>query len=253
MSLLRLENDPVHEVADDGGQEDHEGIDHPLHQGQGHHVAIGHMADFVAHHRLHFVTVHLLQQARAHRHQGVVAVPARGEGVGVRGVEDADLRHLDAGGLGLARHGGHQPLLEGRGGAVDDLDAHGALGHALGHQEGDDRAGEADQRRPDQHRRQIQIDAVSLQEALETQQLENQADDQEDGDVSREKEKDAFHVVVHSRGKGCGRLPGPVPLGGGPPWRVILPEDPVPALSSGTTNSGPGSGKKRLDSSRSAL
>ena len=47
-------------------------------------------------------------------------------------VVDADFRHLDAGGLGLAAHGVEQPELAFAARLVDQLHAGGALGHPLG-------------------------------------------------------------------------------------------------------------------------
>jgi hypothetical protein len=93
----------VDDAADDPRQDDDEGVQHALDQRQRHHVAVGDVADLVADHGLDLVLVHVLQQAGADRHQGVVAVPAGGEGVRRRRVEDADLRHADAALLGLPR------------------------------------------------------------------------------------------------------------------------------------------------------
>lgn len=40
-----------HPMADHPGQENHESVDYPLNQSQGDHVAVSHMADFMAQYR----------------------------------------------------------------------------------------------------------------------------------------------------------------------------------------------------------
>ena len=135
-------DDPAHHPC----QHQHEGVEHALQQGHGHHVAVGHVRDLVAKHRLGLVGLHLPQQAGGHRHQGVVAVGTGGEGVDLRGVIDRHLGHADAGGLGLALHRGQQPTLGVVARLGDHVGAGGALGRALGHQQRDDRAAKAEQR-----------------------------------------------------------------------------------------------------------
>ncbi len=61
MALLGLEDQAVDQVPDDSGEEDDEGVHHPLEQGQGYHIAVGYMADFMAHHGLYLVPGHMLE------------------------------------------------------------------------------------------------------------------------------------------------------------------------------------------------
>ncbi len=48
MASLAFENHPVDNMPHDPGQEDNEGIDNPLNQGQSHHIAVGNMADLMS-------------------------------------------------------------------------------------------------------------------------------------------------------------------------------------------------------------
>lgn len=50
-----FEDNPIHKVTDDAREENHEGVDHTLYQGQGDHVAVGDVADFMGEHSLGFV------------------------------------------------------------------------------------------------------------------------------------------------------------------------------------------------------
>jgi hypothetical protein len=72
LAFFVLEDHLVDEVADDAGEEHHEGVHHALHQRQGDHVAVGHVADFVGQYRTHFIGREALEQALGHRDQRVV-------------------------------------------------------------------------------------------------------------------------------------------------------------------------------------
>src|SRR5690606_41871792 len=97
----------VHHPADHARQYDHEGVEHPLQQGHGHHVAVGHVADLVCQHGLGLVVVHRAQQAGGHRHQRVVAVGAGCEGVVLGVVVEHHLFHDVGVRLFLTSHSGH--------------------------------------------------------------------------------------------------------------------------------------------------
>jgi hypothetical protein len=73
VTSLGLEHHAVHKVPDDPRKENHEGVHHSLNQRQRHHVAIGHVADFMGQHSLSFLAGHGLQQAGAYGDQGAVA------------------------------------------------------------------------------------------------------------------------------------------------------------------------------------
>ena len=129
------------EVADDAGhdagEEHHEGVHHPLDQGQGHHVAVGHVAHLVGQHGFRLVAAHAVEQTGGDGDEGVVTAGAGGKGVHLGGVVDPHFRHLDASLTGLTGNSAHQPVLGLVAGLLDDLDAIAALGHPLGHQQGD--------------------------------------------------------------------------------------------------------------------
>ena len=78
-TILVLEDHPVDKASDDPGEEHDEGVYHTLDQGQGHHVAIGHVADLVGHDSLHFVGAEALEHALGDSHQRSIAIPAGGE------------------------------------------------------------------------------------------------------------------------------------------------------------------------------
>jgi hypothetical protein len=67
--LLALAQEGVDGVTDNPRQEDNEGIDHTLNQGQGHHVAVGDVRHLVGENRLGLFTRHALQQAGRHGDQ----------------------------------------------------------------------------------------------------------------------------------------------------------------------------------------
>ena len=121
------------------------------------HVAVGDVAHLVREHGLGLLLRHAVQQAGADRDQRGVAARAGGERVRLRRIEDADLRHADAGGLRLALHGVDEPALGGVGRLRDDPHAHHALGRPLGHRERDERAGEADDGREDQQLAEVEV------------------------------------------------------------------------------------------------
>ena len=135
VTALGLEYHPVHGVADDACQEHDEGVYHALDHGQGDHVAVGHMADFMGQHRAHFLRAKALQQAGAHRYQRGVAIPAGGEGIGSLGGKYAHFGHAYARLPGQFLHGGEQPLLIAVAGLFDDVGAGAALGHPLGQEQ----------------------------------------------------------------------------------------------------------------------
>ena len=85
-------------------------------------------------------------------------------------IEDADLRHADAGGLRLAAHGFDQPALGGVARLLDDAHAHHALGDELGHRERDERAGETEDGGEDQQGVEIEPDALLVEDAVDAEQ-----------------------------------------------------------------------------------
>jgi len=128
MAPLGPENDAVDEMADDTGEKDDECVDHPLDQRQGHHVAVGHMADLMPQNTLHLVTVHGPKQPRAHGHQRAVSPHAGGKGVGVRRFVNSHLGHADARLLCQMLHRLEEPGLIRIARRADDLGARHPLG-----------------------------------------------------------------------------------------------------------------------------
>ena len=155
LALAVAGQEAVHHAAHHARQHDDEGVQHALQQGHGHHVAVGDVRHLMAQHGLGLVLVHRTQQAGRHRHQGIVAVGAGGEGIDLRRIVDGDFRHADTGRLGLALHGGHQPALGIVARLLDHLGAGGALGHPLGGQQRDQRSAEAEDGGEDQQPSQL--------------------------------------------------------------------------------------------------
>ncbi len=185
VTAFGFKHDAVYHVAYDGGEKIYEGVDDALYQRHGDHVAVGDVAKLVAEHRFHFVGVHVMQQAGADGDQGMVAVGAGGEGVRFRGVEHADFRHADAGLLGQAGDGHHQPLLGLVLRPVYDFYAHGVFGHPFGHEQGDDGAGHADDGRHGEQGFQVEVDALRVEGVAQAEHAKNNAYRDHDREVGR--------------------------------------------------------------------
>ena len=188
-----FEDQPVDQMTDHAGDEDDEGVHHPLNQRQCHHVAVGDVGHLVAQHRLGFVAGHAAQQAAADRHQGAVAIHAGGEGVDVRCVVNGDLRHADAGGLRLSAHGFDQPDFGLIARLVDDAGAGHALGRPFGERQRDQGATKTNHRGEHQQRPQVEVHAFRVQDAVDAQQPQDDAQYQNDGQVRDQKKGNTFH------------------------------------------------------------
>ena len=104
------------------------------------------------HHRLDFIRAETLQHAIGYGYQGSILVPAGGKGVSRPRWEDSHFRHAD---IGLTRQlcdGINQPLLLAIGWRFNHPYAGTAFGHPLGHQQGNECTGEADDCAKDQQR-----------------------------------------------------------------------------------------------------
>ncbi len=193
LAFFVLEDHLVDEVADDAGEEHHEGVHHTLHQRQGDHVTVGHVADLVGQHGAHFIGREALQQALGHGYQRVVAVPAGGEGVGLVGREDTHFGHLDA---GLARQlfdRLQQPLLVAGARLADDLGAGGHLRHPLGDEQRNQGAGEAEHGAEHQQAAEVEVNPVGGHEPVETEQAQGNACNQHHREVGGYKQQNAHH------------------------------------------------------------
>jgi len=144
-AALVLQHHAINHEADHPCEEHHEGVHHPLDQGQRHHVAIGHMADLVADDGFDLAFAHVLQQPGADCHQGFVAVGPGGEGVWLPGWENGHLRHADAGFFGQGGDRFEQPALRGVGGPFNDLCLRGPLGEPLRQQQRNEGPAKAEQ------------------------------------------------------------------------------------------------------------
>ena len=193
VAALGLEDDAIDEVADHPGEEDHEDVDHTLDEGEGDHVAVGDVAHLVGEHAVDLVLGHAAEQPGADGDQRAVATRAGGEGVRLRGVVDRHLGHRNSRGLGVLSDGLHQPQLHLGAGIPDHLGTGGALGHPLGQGEGDEGSTHPVDRGEDQERPEIQIDPLLVEKAVDPEELEDDAQHHEDGDVGGEEESDAFH------------------------------------------------------------
>ena len=170
---------------------------------QGRHLVSKHGFDLVA--------GHALQQARTHRDQRRIASRARGEGVHVRRRIDGDLGRLDAGLAGLSLHDVEEPGLDLVARLRDDLRACRALGHPLGHREGNKRAAEADDER--QHQQGLEIDARArlVEDAVDAQQPQHDAENENDGQVGGQEQGNTFeHVCLSPRQLDCVQLRHPI-------------------------------------------
>ncbi len=196
MAALGLEHRLVDKVADDARQENDEGIDHTLDQGQGHHVAVGDVADFVSEHGLRFVPRHVVEQAGADRDQRAVLVHAGGEGVDVRRVIDRHIGHADSGTLRLAPYGFHQPAFALIGRRFDDLRAGHELGRPLGHRQRDECAAETNHTGEHQQRSQVEPTRGILQVAVDAQQPHRDVEDEQNGQVGDQEQDNAFEHVT---------------------------------------------------------
>ncbi|MCY1300232.1 hypothetical protein D9M70_497930 [compost metagenome] len=170
------------------------------------------MADLVGQHGFHFIGGEALQQALAHGHQCIVAVPAGGEGVGLVGGEDADFRHLDAGFAGQLLDGLQQPLLVAGAGLGDDLGTGAHLRHPLGDEQRNQGAGEAEHGTENQ-----QAAVVLAGETVYAQQFQGDAGNHQDCKVRGQEQQNAHHdwngLLTAESGFVCGVYKGR-------PWRI---------------------------------
>ena len=182
----------VDRIAGDLGNHDHKGVHHALDQGQGHHVAVGHVADFVGQHRFYFITAHMLKQTGAHRHQRVVAAGAGGEGIGLGRLEDRHLGHGNARPLGLGAHGLHQPGFNLVAGLFNHIGAGGLFRHPLRDRQGDERAAHPED--GGKHEQGPHIEPLLGKEAIHAQHTHGDAQHHHDGQVGHQKQKYTFHI-----------------------------------------------------------
>ncbi len=151
-------------------------------QGQGDHVAIGNVGNFVAEHRHDFFFGHAAQQARGYGDQSIILESAGGKGIGLAFV-NGHFGAANTGTVGQLVHGIDQPGLFGIGGGirVNDTGVHALLGHPFAHQQGDNGAGKTDQSRENQQLSQVQT--LRVQVTSHTQNIHGGAEHQHDGQV----------------------------------------------------------------------
>src|SRR5690606_14007222 len=123
-----------------------------------------------------------------------------GEGVDFRRVVDADLGHRDARRFGLPLHGGEQPGLAFVARLGDQVQAGGALGHPLGHGQGNEGATEAE------YRGEQQQGAVVAQGDAEDvlQHAHDDAEQDQHRQVGGKEQGDSLEHGGFSRGGGGG-------------------------------------------------
>ncbi len=189
-AVLVLQDGLVDEVAEDPREEHHEGVHHALDQCQGDHVAVGDVTDLVGEDGFHLIGRETFEQALADRDQRVVLVPAGGEGVGLVGGEDADLRHLDAGFAGQLFDGLQQPLFVTGARLADDFGTGAHLRHPLGDEQRDQRTGETEHGAEDQ-----QAAVILAGEAVHPEQFQGDAGNHQDCQVGGQEQQDAHHGV----------------------------------------------------------
>ena len=81
MASLGLEHHTVDGVTNNPGEKHDEGVHDTLNQGEGDHIPVGDVSDFMGQHGAHLALVETAQQACAHRHQRFITVPAGGKRV----------------------------------------------------------------------------------------------------------------------------------------------------------------------------
>ncbi len=94
---------------------------------------------------------------------------------------------------GLTAHSLDQPPLNGVARLLDDVHAHRPLRHPLGEREGDERAAEAEHGGEDQQSPQVEAGAALVEDAVDPEQAQGDAQDHQDGDVGRKQQENAFH------------------------------------------------------------
>ena len=94
-------------------------------------------------------------------------------------------------GLGVAADRVHEPLLRAVGRLFDHPHPHGSLGNPFRQGERDERAGEAKDQRIDQQSVQIQVHALGIQQAVDAEHRKDDAEDQEDGEIDAEEQKNS--------------------------------------------------------------
>jgi len=145
-------------------------------------------------HRFHLIRREALEQPLADRHQCVVAVPAGGKGVGLVGRENADFGHLDAGVARQLLDCLQQPLLVTGTRLADDLRTRTHLRHPFGYEKRNERAREAENRTEDQ-----QAAVVLAGIAIDPEQLQGDAGDDQYRKVGGQEQENAHHVAADSR------------------------------------------------------
>ena len=200
----------VHRIADHARKEHNEGVHYPLDQRHGDHVAVGDVGNLMADHGFDFFARHALQQAGGYGHERGVLERAGGKRIGLA-FKDADFGHADAGLVGQAANGLHDPGFIGVARVVDDPHARAPLGHGLADQQRDDRAAKThDEREAQQHG---QVQAVGREEAVHAQQAGDDSQHHDDGEVGEEEQGNAFHVFFQEEplrglcGNGRGKRP----------------------------------------------
>ncbi len=149
------------------------------------------MADFVAQNRFHFFFVHALQQTGGDGYQSVVFIPASGKGVGFASAENTDFRHANTGFFRQFLNRAQQPLLTGVLWLLNDLDAHGFLGHPLGNQQGNDGSHHAEYQTESQQI--AQVKSLGTHVAANAEYRQGDTGHQNDGQVSGQEQNDAHH------------------------------------------------------------
>ncbi len=190
IAVAAAAQEAVHRVTDHAAEEHHKGVHHALDQRHGDHVAVGHVGHLVADHGLDLFLGHALQQAGRHGHQRRVLEGTRGERIG-RTFVDGDLGHADAGLLGEALHGLHDPGFVGGLRLVDHARAGAELGHGLAHQQRDDGAAKTDHEREPGQRRHVQ--AIGGEESVHPQDAGGDQQHRHHGEVGQDKQQNAFH------------------------------------------------------------
>ena len=189
VAALGLEHGAIDDRADDAREEDDERVDDALDQRERDHVAVGDVRHLVREHRLDLLLVHRLQEPGRDGDERRIPECAGRERVGLAFV-DRDFRHADAGLLREALHGRHEPRLDVVARLRDDVRAGRPLGHRLRHEERDDRAGEADDRGEHEE---LAVARAGVARRVEAEHLEDDRQHEDDREVRREEQDDAFH------------------------------------------------------------
>jgi hypothetical protein len=167
----------------------HKCVDHALNQGERNHVAVADVRHFVRQHGFHFIAGHAVDQAGAHGHKRIVFAGAGGKSVGLGRIVDGHFGRFQIPLARLVFNGVQKPSFHFVARLGDHFGTHGALGHHFGSEQGNNRAGEADNGRI--HQKAAHFIGI----AAHAEHTQNDADNHQHGNIGGKKQKKYASLV----------------------------------------------------------